>query len=329
MNKVRWGVLSTAKIGMTQVLPAMRACPSVQLAAIASRSADSARQAAQALGMERYFDSYEALLADPDIDAVYIPLPNHLHVPWALKALEAGKHVLCEKPLGLSEAEAQVLLSASRAKPELKVMEAFMYRNHPQWVKAKEIIDTGGIGDLTAIQSFFSFYNDDPGNIRNKPEFGGGAMMDIGCYCISLSRWLFGRQPLRVFGHVERDPNFGTDKLFNGIMDFGGKSSTFACSTQLQWHQRVFLLGGAGSVELPIPFNAPTDRPTTLVHRCGDDITTHTFKVCDQYGIQGESFSRAILDNTPVPTSLEDAVENMHVLERLMHSADQHSWADC
>lgn len=329
MHQVRWGALSTASIGMKQVIPAMQKAAHVQVTAIASRNENGARDAACTLGLEKFYGSYEALLADPDIDAVYIPLPNHLHLPWSLKALEAGKHVLCEKPIGLSSQEAETLLAASQGYPSLKIMEAFMYRHHPQWVRARELIETGEIGSLTSIQVYFSYFNNDPNNIRNRTDVGGGAMMDIGCYCTSLSRWLFQAEPDRVFGFVDRDPAFGTDRLFSGMMDFDGRIASFTCSTQLEWHQRVILCGEAGSIELMIPFNSPIDRPTVLVHRQGKQARTIEFEVCDQYAIQGELMSLAILNDTPVPTPLTDAVGNMRVMETLLRAAETQTWTKC
>lgn len=331
MNKIRIGVLSTAKIGRTKVIPAMQQGLHVDVTAICSRNLESARAAAKELSIPKAYDSYEALLADPDIDAVYIPLPNHLHVHWSRKAMEAGKHVLCEKPIGLTTDEAQDLLDAAEAHPELKVMEAFMYRFHPQWKKARELVLSGAIGELTTIQSFFSYFNADPDNIRNKAEIGGGGLMDIGCYNISLSRFLFGAEPDRVAGFVDRDPRFGTDRLFSGMMDFGGRVSAFTCSTQLVDYQRVNIFGTTGRIEILIPFNAPPDKPCRIIVQ--DDVSetleTIDFDVCDQYTLQADQFALAVLNDTDVPTPLTDALDNMHVLETLLKSADLGEWVPC
>jgi predicted dehydrogenase len=325
--KVRWGVLSTAKIGMEQVIPAMQSGKYCEITAIASRNLNKAQAVAKQLGIPKAYGSYEELLADPDIDAVYIPLPNHLHVPWSIKALDAGKHVLCEKPISLTTAQAQELLDAAQKRPQLKVMEAFMYRHHPQWQRARELVAEGKIGDLRTIQSFFSYYNADPDNIRNKADIGGGGLMDIGCYCISLSRFIFDAKPQRVFGIMEYDPQFNTDRLTSGILDFGRGTSTFTCSTQLMPYQRVNIFGTEGRVEIEIPFNAPTDRPCKMWHQHGTKIDEILLDVCNQYTIQGDLFSQAVRNDTDVPTPLEDAVANMKVIEALVQSAKSGTWA--
>ncbi len=326
MSKVRWGVLSTAKIGVEKVIPAMQLGAYCEIVAIASRSLDKAQAVADQLGIPKAYGSYEELLADPEVDAIYNPLPNHLHVPWSIQALEAGKHVLCEKPIGLSSDEGWELLEAAEKYPQLKVMEAFMYRHHPQWQKARQLVVEGEIGELRTIQSFFSYYNVDPNNVRNIAEIGGGGLMDIGCYCISLSRFIFGGEPHRVCGMVEYDPQFKTDRLASGILDFGRGTSSFTCATQLAPYQRVNIFGTEGRVEIEIPFNAPPDRPCKMWHQRGDVIKEIVLDICDQYTIQGDLFSQAILNDTPVPTPLEDAPANMEVIEALISSADRGTW---
>ncbi len=321
MDKINWGVLSTAKIGLNKVIPALQGCKHGKVEAIASRDRVRGEEAARKLGIRKIYGSYEALLADPEIHAVYIPLPNHLHVPWSIRAMEAGKHVLCEKPIGLDTREARQLLDASKKYPQLKVMEAFMYRHHPQWQQAQQLIADGGIGELRTVHSFFSYFNADPQNIRNQGDIGGGGMMDIGCYCVSLSRLLFQSEPKRVFGIAERDPKFGTDRMASGVLEFAGGTATFTCSTQLSAYQRVNIFGTEGRIEIEIPFNAPPDRPCRLWHQRGAEITEHVIETCDQYTIQGDLFARAILENTPVPTPLEDAVANMQVIEAVLASA--------
>src|SRR3984893_12899690 len=238
MRKIQWGVLSTARIGINQVIPAMQKGTYSAVAAIASRDQQRAEAAAQKLGIARAYGSYAALLADPEVDAIYIPLPNEQHVPWSIKALEAGKHVLCEKPIALSADEAQTLLDAAAHYPQLKVMEAFMYRQHPQWQRAHELVESGAIGALRTIQSFFAYSNLDPTNIRNRTDHGGGGLMDIGCYNISLSRFIFGAEPTRVSSMVEYDPRFNTDRLVSAMLSFSGGSATFTCSTQLSPYPR-------------------------------------------------------------------------------------------
>ena len=326
MNKIRWGILSTAKIGTEKVIPAMQLGKYCKVTAISSRKLKKAKSAAKRLDIEKAYGSYEELLTDPDIDAVYIPLPNHLHVPWAIKALNAGKHVLCEKPIALSVVEAQTLLDVAKKFPRLKVMEAFMYRNHPQWQLAKQQVSEGKIGKVRTIQSFFSYYNNNPHNIRNKLEIGGGGLMDIGCYCISLARFIFEGEPWRVCGIMEEDPELKIDRLTSGILDFVNGTSTFTCATQLVPYQRVNIFGTKGRIEIEIPFNPPSDRPCKLWQ--GDDakIKEVTLEICNQYTIQGDLFSRVVLEDREVPVPLEDAVANMQVIEALLHSARSRSW---
>jgi len=326
MEKVRWGVLSTANIGVKKVLPAMQRGRYCRIEAIASRDLDKAQAAARQLGIPRAYGSYEALLAAPEVEAVYIPLPNHLHVPWSIKALEAGKHVLCEKPIGLTSDEARALLAASRQHPELKVMEAFMYRHHPQWQRARQIVAEGGVGELRTVHSFFSYYNVDAGNIRNQANIGGGGMMDIGCYCLSVSRFIFDAEPERVMGIVEYDPTFQTDRMASGILDFGRGTATFTCSTQLAAYQRVQIVGTEGRLEIEIPFNAPPDRACRMWHQQGGAIDEILLEAADQYTLQGDLFSRAVLDGGEVPTPLEDAVANMEAIEAIFRSARLGQW---
>ncbi|QDT94076.1 Gfo/Idh/MocA family protein [Gimesia algae] len=325
-KRVRWGILSTAKIGTVQVIPAMQKGSFCEIAALASRNQEQAETVASQLGIPRAYGSYEALLADPEIDAIYNPLPNHLHVPWSIKAIEAGKHVLCEKPIGLSSAEGQQLLDCATAHPEIKVMEAFMYRHHPQWQLTKKLIQEGTIGELRTIQSFFSYFNNDPGNIRNQRDIGGGGLMDIGCYPISLSRFIFDEEPQRVSGIVEFDEQLGTDRLASAIMDFGRGTATFTCSTQLNPYQRVHIHGTTGRIEIEIPFNAPIDRPCKIWHQTGADIKERELEICSQYTIQGDLFSQAILNQSPVPTPLTDAIANMKVIEAVLESNRSGSW---
>jgi predicted dehydrogenase len=326
MRKVRWGILSTAKIGTQKVIPAMQRGQYSEVVALASRDLAKAQAEAASLGIPKAYGSYEELLADPEIEAIYNPMPNHLHVPWSIKAIEAGKHVLCEKPISLTTAEAESLLAVARQHPQIKVMEAFMYRLHPQWQRAKEIVSSGGIGELRTIQSFFSYFNNDPNNIRNMADIGGGGLMDIGCYNISLSRFIFGSEPKRVLGIVEYDPNFNTDRLASGILDFGNGTATFTCSTQLSSYQRVNIFGTEGRIEIEIPFNAPPDRPCRIWHQRGGEIEEIVFDTVDQYTIQGDLFSQAVLNDTPVPTPLEDGIENMRIIEAIVASGRANGW---
>jgi predicted dehydrogenase len=326
MDKVRWGVLSTANIGVSKVIPAMQKGKYIEFNAIASRNLEKGKAVAAQLGIPHVYGSYEELLADPNIDAIYNPLPNHQHVPWSIKALEAGKRVLCEKPIAMSSAEAQKLADTARQYPHLKVMEAFMYRFHPQWLQARQMVNEGKIGELRTVQSFFSYYLIDATNIRNIAEAGGGGMMDIGCYTVSLSRYIFSVEPERVSGIVEYDPRFNTDRLSSAILDFGRGTSTFTCSTQLVPYQRVNIFGTTGRIEIEIPFNAPPDKPCKIWYQNGDEIEEIQFDICDQYTLQGDAFSQAILNDTPVPTPIEDAVANMKVIEAVFRSAKSGTW---
>jgi len=321
MTKVRWGILSTAKIAREKVIPGMQAGKYCDIVAIASRNKAQAEEVASRLKIPVVYGSYTELLSDPNIDAVYIPLPNHLHVEWAIKCVQAGKHVLCEKPIALSSAQATQLLQVAQANPTVKVMEAFMYRFHPQWVRAKELVNNGKVGRLRTIDSFFSYHNVDPNNIRNKPEMGGGGMMDIGCYCVSLARFIFNSEPVGVKAIVEIDPVLGTDTLVSGVMEFADGTSSFTCSTQLMPYQRVNIVGTEGRIEIEIPFNAPPASTTRLWLHTKNGSAEMTFEPVDQYTIQGDLFSMAILNNEPAPTPLEDAVNNMKAIEAVFESA--------
>ncbi|MDQ2946253.1 MAG: Gfo/Idh/MocA family oxidoreductase, partial [Acidobacteriota bacterium] len=276
------------------------------------------------------YGAYEDLLAAPDIDAIYNPLPNHLHVPWTIRAAEAGKHVLCEKPISLTMAEAVTLLDV-RQRTGVKIGEAFMVRTHPQWLRTRELVQSGAIGELRDITAFFSYSNRNPDNIRNILEFGGGGLMDIGCYPINISRFLYGAEPARVSGLITRDPTMRTDTLTSAVMDFDGRHATFTCSTQLVPYQRVNVFGTTGRIEVEIPFNAPIDRPTRIVIDNGADLfgggaRAEEIAICDQYTIQGDAFSRAIQENTEVPVPLEDAIANMAVIDAIFRSAESGRW---
>ena len=329
---MRWGVLGAAKIAVEKVIPAMRRGEWSEVVGIASRDAERGARVARELGLANSYGSYEELLADPEIEAVYNPLPNHLHVPWTLKAAEAGKHVLCEKPIAMSAAEARLLVEA-RDRRGVKIQEAFMVRTHPQWLAARELVRSGRIGRLRSVESFFSYFNRDPANIRNVPAAGGGALLDIGCYPVQISRFVYGAEPRRVFAFVERDPEMKTDRLTSGILDFEEGRATFTCSTQLVPHQRVELTGTSGRVEIEIPFNAPPERPTRIFVDDGSALgganaEVFEFPACDQYTIQGDLFSRAVREGTPQPTPLEDAVNNMAVIDALFRSAESGRWEE-
>ena len=315
MTKIRWGVLGVAKIATAKVIPAMQLASNCEVAAIASRDLSKARAAAEQLGIHHAYGSYEELLKDPSIDAIYNPLPNHLHVPWSIRAAEAGKHVLCEKPIGLSVAETRELI-ATRDKAGVKIGEAFMARTHPQWLRAAELVRAGRIGELRVVSGYFSYFNRDPKNVRNIAEIGGGGIMDIGCYPITLSRMIFAGEPLRVHAFLDRDPEFRTDRLASVILEYPTGHASFTCSTQLVPYQKMHIFGTTGRIEIEIPFNAPPDKPTRIF--VNEEV--EEFPVCDQYTIQGELFSRAILEDTEVPVPLEDALKNMAVIEKILAS---------
>lgn len=329
-QKVKWGVLGVAAIAVKKVIPAMQKGDWSEIAAIASRELLKAEKAAAQLGIPRAYGSYEELLADPEIEVIYNPLPNRLHVPWSIKAAEAGKHVLCEKPLSLSVREAKELLRV-RDRFGVKVGEAFMVKTHPQWLRVRNLINKGVVGKLHSIVGTFSYFNRDPKNVRNVADWGGGGLMDIGCYPITTSRWIFGEEPLRVCGMLESDPEFGTDRLSSAMMEFPSGHSVFTCSTQLVPYQRMQFLGTEGRIEIKIPFNAPNDRPCEILIDNGKDvfgggITTEEIPTCDQYTIQGDAFSRAIREGTEVPVPLEDAIANMAVIEAIFKSAETKRW---
>jgi predicted dehydrogenase len=327
---VRWGVLGVAKIATAKVIPAMQLAARCEVAAIASRDAARASQAAAALGIPKAFGSYAALLEDPDIDAIYIPLPNHLHLPWTTRAAEAGKHVLCEKPIAVNALEARRLLDV-RDRTGVRIQEAFMVRTHPQWVRAKALADNGELGEVRAISGFFSYYNVDPVNVRNVAAWGGGGLLDIGCYLVNTARFIFGAEPARVAGTLDLDGDFGVDRLASMVLDFDGRHAIGTCSTQLQYYQRIQIVGTTGRVELEIPFNAPIDRPCRiLVDRTGevhgDGIEYLEVDVCNQFTLQAEAFANAILDDRPQPAPLEDAVANMACVDAIVHSSMTGRW---
>ncbi len=329
-EKVRWGVLGVAKIATKLVVPALQRGQRSEVVALASRDLGKARAACAELGVPKAYGSYEELLEDPDVDAVYNPLPNHLHVPWSIRAAEAGKHVLCEKPIALEAAACRTLMDA-RDRAGVKIGEAFMVRTHPQWLRARELVRSGEVGDLRAVVGMFSFFNRDSENIRNKLEYGGGALLDIGCYPIQTSRFVFGEEPRRVVSLVERDPEMGVDRLVSALLEFPSGQAVFTCGTQLVAYQRMQILGTRGRIEIEIPFNAPLDRPCRLVLDNGADVygggvRTQEFPVCDQYEIQGELFARAIQEGTEVPTPLEDSLCNMAVIEAIFRSGRTGEW---
>ncbi len=330
MKPVRWGVLSTAKIGLAKVIPAMQRSDACDIVGLASRNIARARDAAESLGIPRAYGSYEELLADPAIEAVYNPLPNHLHVPLTIAAARAGKHVLCEKPVALNAGEAETLIDV-RDSVGVLIQEAFMVRYHPQWLRARELVRSGSIGELRAIQGFFSYNNRDPKNIRNMANIGGGGLYDIGCYPITGSRFLFEDEPTRVVGLIERDPEWTIDRLTSAILDFPSGQATFSCGTQITPYQRMQIFGTAGRVEIEIPFNAPPDRPCRIFLDDGSQlgnsgVVVEEFPVTDQYAAQGEVVSRAIRYGESLEFPLENAVQGMRIIDAVFRSAATGNW---
>lgn len=328
-KKIRWGILSTAKIGTIKVMPAIQNSQLNVVSAIASRNLKNAEKVAERLNIRKYYGSYEELLSDPDIDAIYNPLPNNLHVEWTIKAMEAGKHVLCEKPIGIDAAEAEKLADAASRYPKLKVMEAFMYRFHPQWEKVLSLVNEGAIGTAKSVHTHFSYYNVDPKNIRNRPEVHGGALMDIGCYCISFPRFIYQDEPVSVVGVMEHDPDMGTDRQTSGILKFeNGKTASFTCSTQLMPYQRANIVGTEGQIIVEIPVNAPPTEISKIELITKTNNETIQFGPVDQYSLQADAFSKSILEDLPVPTPLKDAIGNMKVIDAIVASAKSNKWTD-
>ncbi len=329
-KKVRWGILSTANIGMQKVTPAIQKSAHSEVVAIASRDLAKAQAAASELGIAKAYGSYEDLFADPDIDAIYNPLPNHLHVPMTVAAAKAGKHVLCEKPIALNAAEAETL---RQCPPDRIVLEAFMVRFHPQWQRTREIIRSGELGEVRSINAVFTYFNADPANVRNQADIGGGGIMDIGCYPITAARYLFDSEPKRVVSLVDRDESFGTDRLASVIADFGnGRQLSFICSTQTAGHQRVQVLGSKAKLEIIIPFNAPADERTAITIDTGAPFDgslarREILPSVDQYTEQAEAFALAVLSKAPLPWGIEDAIASMKVIDAVFASEKSGGWA--
>jgi len=327
---VRWGVLGVADIAVKQVIPAMQRGRLSRVVAIASRDPAKAEAAARALGIPRAHGSYEALLDDADVEAIYVPLPNHLHVPWSIRAVAAGKHVLCEKPIARTAAEARELLAA-RDRRGVLVGEAFMVRAHPQWLRVRELVTAGRIGELRHIHGHFSYYRRDPDDVRSKVEYGGGVLLDIGCYPVTMSRWLFGAEPLAVAAVLERDPEFGVDRLVSGLLRFPSGQASFAVAGQAAPYQRMQLLGTKGRIEVELPFNPPPDHAARILVDDGRDlrgagVETITLEPANQFTLQGDRFSEAVRGLGAVPVPLEDAIANMAALEALFRAADTGRW---
>jgi predicted dehydrogenase len=328
-RKVKWGVLGTAKIAQESVIPAMLKGKCSEITALASRNSNKAKTTADKFGIPKAYGSYKELLLDKEIEAVYIPLPNHLHIPWSKACIESGKHVLCEKPLALSTSDVKQLIKL-RDKHNVKVGEAFMVRTHPQWLKSLDIVKSGELGEVKSIQGYFSFFLTDPDNIRNIPDFGGGSILDIGCYPITTSRFIFGEEATRAISLIDFDPEMKIDRLASIILDFPSGQSIFTCGMQTVQYQRMIFFGTKKRLEIEIPFNAPNDRQCRVFIDDGDlfakNLITKKFDVCDQYTIQGDAFSLAILENTEVPVPLEDTLNNTALIEAVFRSAKSKKW---
>lgn len=330
MKPVRWGILSTAKIGLQKVIPAMQRSETCEIRAIASRDLSAAQTAARALGIPFAYGSYDELLADSEIEAIYNPLPNHLHVPLSIRAAEAGKHVLCEKPIALDANEARTLVEA-RDRTGVLIQEAFMVRYHPQWLRVRELVRNGRIGTLRSVQGFFSYNNRDPKNIRNMADIGGGGLYDIGCYPITGARFVFEDEPARAMGLIERDPEWGIDRLTSAILEFSGGHATFTCSTQIVPYQRIHFFGTSGRIEIEIPFNAPPDRPCRIFIDDGTqlgnaEVQVEELPTTDQYTVQGEVISDAIRSGKPLEFPLENALHGMRIIDAVFRSAETGRW---
>ena len=325
MKAVRWGILGVSKHFITRVMPPMMKTDSSEVYAIASRDGEKAQAAAKKYGIPVAYSSYDDLLADDSIEVVFIPLPNHMHLEWIKRAADAGKHILCEKPLTLNAAETQEAIDYAESKGVL-LMEAFMYRLHPQWQRAKELIHGGILGSVTSVQTFFGYNNPDPGNIRNKLEMGGGGIYDIGCYAVSVARHMFGTEPQRALSLINRDPVFGTDMLASGILDFGAGQSTFTVATKTFACQKVDIFGTGGSIHIHIPFNAYDDVPSTITVVNGVGTREVYFEPADQYGLQADAFSRAVREGGAVPIPITDALNNSKALDALFASEKSGGW---
>jgi predicted dehydrogenase len=330
-RKVRWGILGVASIAVRRAIPAMQKGEWSEVAAIASRDGRKSEEAARLLGIPKAYGSYADLLAAPEIEAIYNPLPNHLHVPWSIRAAQAGKHVLCEKPLGVNAREVRGLLQ-ERDRSGVKIGEAFMVRTHPRWLRTRELIRSGRIGTLRLMTSSFGYSNHDRKNVRNIAQFGGGALLDVGCYAVTLARFIFGEDPSRVVSMIERDPEMKTDRLTSAILEFSSGQCSFTCGTQLAHHQHVGFFGTQGRIEIERPLNPASDQPSRILidddpsDSAGTGITAETISACDQFTIQGDLFSKAIREGGEVPVPVEDSVQNMATIDAIFRSSESGKW---
>ena len=330
VKPVRWGILGAANIAVRQVIPATQQSPLCSVVAIASRDYEKARAAADTLGIPRAYGSYQELINDPDVEAIYNPLPNHLHVPWTIRAAERGKHVLCEKPIARSAAEAEQLREV-RQRTGVQIAEAFMVRTHPQWTAVRDLITSGRIGDLRLINGHFTYFRRDPADVRSNPEWGGGALLDIGCYPITMSRWLFGEEPIEVVGQLEFDPDMHVDRVGSALLRFPSGQAAFTFGGQVALHQQMKMFGTRGHIAIDVPFNPPPGLPTRVVVDDGRDLVgsgseEFAFPPVNQYTLQATRFAEAVRGLNTVAVSIDDAIKNMRVIDAIFRSAKSRRW---
>ena len=327
---VRWGILGAANIAVRQVIPATQASELCTVLAIASRDGAKARAAAESLDIPRAYGSYQELIDDPDVEAIYNPLPNHLHVPWTIRAAERGKHVLCEKPIALNAAEAEQLLDVQR-RTGVQIAEAFMVRTHPQWLAVRDLIRNGRIGELRLINAHFTYFRRDPADVRSNPEWGGGALLDIGCYPITMSRWLFGEEPIEVVGQLEFDPDMHVDRVGSALLRFPSGQAAFTFGGQVALHQQMKIFGTRGHISIDIPFNPPSGIASGFVVDDGRDLTgsgaeRFAFAPINQYTLQATRFAEAVRGTNTVAVAIDDAISNMRVIDAIFRSAKTRQW---
>ncbi|TCO10918.1 Gfo/Idh/MocA family protein [Natronoflexus pectinivorans] len=325
MDKIKIGVLGVSNHFIKRIVLPLRKTKNCYIYAIASRKREQAEQIAKEFNIPVAHQNYQELIDDPEIDAVYIPLPNHLHAEWTIKALKAKKPVLCEKPLSMDANEAIALHKLS-AESKIPLMEAFMYRFHPLWKHIKDMIATNQIGDINQIQTSFSYNNPSPGNIRNIEEYGGGALMDIGCYAVSVPRFLLGKEPSRVLSLVTRHPEFKTDMHTSGILDFDESRASFYVSTLSEPFQKVDIIGTSGSITVHLPFNTYVDVPAEVSISSSTGSRIIKFPPSDAYGLMFDAFAEALINEQPMPVETMDAVNNMKVIDALKKSAQSNVW---
>lgn len=325
MKKIRFGVLGVSNHFYKRIALPLNETDNCEVYAIASREVSKAKVAGEEFGIPVSDLNYEELINHDEVDAIYIPQPNHLHAEWTIKALEAGKPVLCEKPLAMDAQEANQMADVSK-RLNIPLMEGFMYRFHPLWQHIRNLIRTNQIGQINSVHTIFTYNNPSSSNIRNIKEFGGGALMDIGCYAISVPRFLFGSEPDKVMATMEEHPEFGTDMHTTALMQFGSANASFFVSTASEPFQKVEIIGTAGTITVHVPFNTYVDTPSTITVSTGQGAREVEFPICDPYGLMFDAFSSALIDQKPVPVPIEDAINNMKVIDAVVKSAKSGKW---